>query len=80
MTRQDAEKVAGNLILFCAAQPGLVQEFNRLTGHHMGERRSPLTEAIDAATGYDADQEAFPDFVEFVCDCVLPALCVRKDG
>lgn len=76
MEKQDAEKVAENLILHCALSQGLVQEFNRLTGHHMGERRSPLSEAIDAATGYDADREAFPDFVEFVCDCVLPALCV----
>jgi hypothetical protein len=58
----------------CTRTPGLVSEFDRLTGCNLSGRGSPLELEIDRVTGrMDAD---FARFVEFVRDCVwdrLPA-------
>ena len=62
----------------CIANKELVHEWNRLTGHHLGERRNPIDKAIDDACGYDPDMEAMPDFVNFVYEyiwCILPDDC-----
>jgi hypothetical protein len=55
---------------FCARQEGLVREFDRLAGTHLStvNRRSPLSAAIDEATG--RDENAARKFVAFVWDCV----------
>lgn len=50
----------------CIANKEFVREFNRLTGHHLGEKRDGITKAIDEACQYDPDMEAMPDFVEFI--------------
>ena len=42
-------------VVMCAGNQDLVQEFNRLTGFYMGERRDALAQAIDKACGYDPD-------------------------
>ena len=58
----------------CAKTPGLVKEFDRLTGRHLSEigRKRPLDALIDEATGRDA--EAFEAFVAFVWDCLWTRL------
>ena len=61
-------------VVMCAGNQELVQEFNRLTGFHMGERRDALAQAIDEACGYDPDKEAFPAFIEFVDEFVWTPL------
>lgn len=57
-------------VALCAGNQELVQEFNRLTGLHMGEKRSGIDLAIDEACGHDPDKEAFPAFIEFVEECI----------
>ena len=42
-------------VVLCAWTQDLVQEFNRLTGFHLGERRDVLAQAIDKVCGYDPD-------------------------
>lgn len=71
----DLASIFQNMIEFCIGQDELIQEFNRLTNHHMGERRNAVVQAIDNACGYDPDVEAMPDFVRFVWDCVFLPLC-----
>lgn len=61
----------------CAGDQELVQQFNRLTGHHMGEPSSPFDAAIDAACNYDKDKDAFPDFIAFVHDCIWKPLITQ---
>lgn len=61
-------------VVMCAGNQDLVQQFNRLTGFHMGEDRDALAQAIDKACGYDPDKEAFPAFIEFVDECVWTPL------
>lgn len=43
--------------LYCAGNMELVKEFNRLSGCHLGERRTPIDIAIDGACGYDPDDK-----------------------
>lgn len=43
--------------LYCAGNMELVKGFNRLSGCHLGERRTPIDIAIDGACGYDPDRE-----------------------
>lgn len=59
----------------CITNKEFVNEFNRLTGNHIGERRSPIEQAIDNACGYDPDKDAMGDFCAFVHECVwIPLL------
>ncbi len=61
--------------LYCAGNTELVKEFNRLSGCHLGEHRTPIDIAIDSACGYDPDREAMPQFLDFVYHCIwLPLL------
>lgn len=50
----------------CIGNTELVEQFNRLTGHKLGAKRTPFEMAIDKACGYDPDKEAIKDFCEFV--------------
>lgn len=54
----------------CISTDGFVQEFNRLGGYHLGERRDGITVAIDKACWYDPDAEAMAAFVDFVYEYV----------
>lgn len=67
---QDFAKV----VTVALCQPELVSEFNRLTGHHLQQRRTPIETAIDGACGYDPDGEAMPDFIRFVFDYIYKPL------
>lgn len=59
----------------CAGNWELVSEFNRLSGFHLGETRTPIEVQIDTACGYDPDQEAIPHFLDFIYECIwLPLL------
>lgn len=51
--------------LYCAGNTELVKEFNRLSGCHLGEHRTPIDIAIDSACGYDPDREAMPQFFAY---------------
>jgi hypothetical protein len=55
-------------ILYCLQQPALVAEFDRLSGTHLSQPRSPLDAMIDEATGRDA--EALARFAAFVAVCI----------
>lgn len=62
-------------LMECASQPELVQQFNRLTGSNLGEKRSPIDIMVDNATGYEnivaaQQNEQCARFVEFVYNCV----------
>lgn len=63
----------------CITNKEFVNEFNRLTGNHIGERRSPIEKAIDNACGYDPDKLAMPAFCDFVFNFVwMPMVKKRK--
>lgn len=70
----EAETAFCNLVQFCAANDELVEQFNRLSGLHMGERRTPIQIAIDQACGYDPDAVALPKFAQFVFDYIWKPL------
>lgn len=57
-------------VLICAGNRELISQFNRLTGHHMGENRSNFVKMFDSVCGYDQDKEAFPEFFAFVYNCI----------
>lgn len=57
-------------VVECAGNMQLVKEFNRLSGHHMGEARDGITRAIDEACGHDPEKEAFPAFISFVYEYI----------
>lgn len=59
----------------CIANYELVKQFNRLTGLHLGENRSPIIRKIDESCGYDPDKETLPVFIKFVYTCVWLPLC-----
>lgn len=66
-------------VIVCVGNKELVSEFNRLTGFHLGERRTALEAQIDAACGYDPDREAIPHFMDFVYEYIwLPLLAKKK--
>jgi len=67
---QDFAKV----VVTALCQPELVSEFNRLTGHHLQQRRTPIEAAIDDACGYDPDGEAMPDFLQFIWNYIYKPL------
>jgi hypothetical protein len=56
--------------VFCIGQPGLVEQFDRLTGSHIAQmpKRSPLDAMVDKACGVEESQLAA--FTAFVLDCV----------
>lgn len=55
-------------VMYCAAQPEFVREFDRLSGTNLSRRGSQLELAIDATSGRtDSD---LGQFVEFVRDMV----------
>lgn len=59
----------------CIGTPELVKEWNRLTGHHLGERRDGIVSMIDKACGHEPDEAAIPDFIAFVYDYIwLPLI------
>lgn len=53
-------------VAYCLKNRELVSEFNRLTGLHLCEHRTPIVAAIDEACGYDSNVEAMDQFMEFV--------------
>lgn len=61
-------------VMTAAATPELVEQFDRLTGHHLSklDHRSGLDAMIDEATG--RDRAAILDFLDFVWDCVYTRL------
>lgn len=61
----------------CIANKALVSEFNRLSGCHLGEKRTPIQMVIDTACNYDQDMDAMPKFVDFVCEFVWKPLLLR---
>ena len=66
----------------CIAQPGLIAEFERLSGHRLPAassiRRAPIEHMIDDACGvHDAACWAF---LEFVWECVYTRLPHESDG
>lgn len=64
----------------CIGSPELVKEWNRLTGNHLGERRTPIDRMIDEVCGHDPDVEAIPAFVRFVYECIWVPLADSNGG
>jgi TRAP-type C4-dicarboxylate transport system substrate-binding protein len=59
----------------CINNKDFVEHFNRLMGHKLRVRSSPIVMEIDKACGYDPDMEAMPDFISFVFNYVwLPLI------
>ena len=66
-------------LMACAGNRELVSEFNRLSGFHLGETRTPIEVQIDTACGYDPDQEAILHFLDFIFEFIwLPLLAQEK--
>lgn len=66
-------------VIVCAGSQSLISEFNRLSGFHLGETRTPIEVQIDTACGYDPDQEAIPHFLDFIFEFIwLPLLAQEK--
>ena len=63
----------------CAGEASLVEQFDRLTGHHLSKLhlRTGLDQMIDEATG--RDQAAMVDFLNFVWDCIWTRFPQPKD-
>jgi hypothetical protein len=79
----DAEQSFFNLVSYCASQPELVAQFNRLTGCKLGQsaNRTAWERAIDDATG--APGESADDmraFVTFVYECFWLRLPQKDKG
>lgn len=70
----DVFKAFAETVVFCAGDKELVRQFNRLSGHHLGEIRAPIQMMIDNACGFDPDADAMPDFERFVWDCIFKPL------
>jgi hypothetical protein len=65
-------------VLYCAKQPELVREFDRLSGTSLGKPRSGLDAMIDEATGKQDDDMA--KFVAFVTWAVWAPMAARADA
>jgi hypothetical protein len=63
----------------CLDNKDFVKEWNRLTGNKLGEARTPLQAAIDTACGYDPDEKAMPEFIEFVHEYIWLPLLARYE-
>lgn len=65
--------------LLCVAEPALVEQFDRLTGHHLSSitERSGLDAMIDEATG--RDRIAMLDFLNFVWEVIWTRLPTESD-
>jgi hypothetical protein len=50
----------------CISNEDLIREWNRLTGHKLGVSRLPLIIGVDKVCGYDPNEKAMPDFINFV--------------
>ena len=60
-------------VTYAAGVPGLVSEFNRLTGSNLGRsaRRTGLDRLIDEQCGYSGETDAdMTAFTAFVYECV----------
>lgn len=57
----------------------VIKEFNRLSGHRLGQRRTAMETMVDKSCGYDPDKEAMPDFVAFVYEFIWKPLMQRRD-
>lgn len=44
--------------------------WNRLTGNSLAVNRSPIITAIDQACGYNPDEKAMPEFVDFIYEYI----------
>jgi len=64
-------------VVHCAGNREFVSEFNRLSGRQMGEPRTGIELAIDVACGRDPDREAFPEFIQFIRECVWKPLVLK---
>lgn len=62
----------------CVSNESLVKQFNRLTGHNLGAKRTPIQLAIDESCNYNPNEEAFPDFCQFVFNYVWFPLAGMK--
>ena len=67
-------------VLVCAAEPALVEQLDRLTGHHLSRitERSGLDTMIDEATGRDG--VAMLDFLNFVWEVVWTRLPPQRES
>ncbi len=59
----------------CISTSEFVREYNRLTGHHLGEHK-----AIDEVCGYNPDEAAMPAFIVFVYEYVWLPLTYKKQN
>ena len=72
--------------LTAISNPEFVAEYNRLTGRNIGQResRSAIERLVDAATGYNAQEDDLWAFAAFVYDVVWlrldPALRDPQDA
>lgn len=65
--------------LQCAKNDELVKQFNRLTGHSLKEKRTPIQKVIDDSCNYNSDKEASPDFSQFIFNYIwLPLVDIKK--
>jgi len=63
--------------LKCFDNKELVAEFNRLKGHKLGVKRTPFQKMFDDSCNYKPDEEAFPDFCNFVYDFIWTPLLMQ---
>ena len=63
---------------YCAADPVLVREFDRLWGFDLSRRGTPIDLAVDDATGRTKD--GCKEFILFVNECVYSRIVERAVG
>jgi hypothetical protein len=62
----------------CIENKVFVREWNRLTGNNLGVTRTPIEIAIDKACGYDPNEKAMPEFVDFIMEYIWLPVAVQE--
>ncbi len=65
---------------YCIGNREFVKQFNRLSGHHLGEPRTAIERMVDEACGRDPDMEAMPEFVNLVYEVIWKPLVMRDSA
>jgi hypothetical protein len=66
------------LCAMCLENNDFVREWNRLTGHKLGVTRTPIEIAIDKTCGYDPNEKAMPEFVDFIMEYIWLPVAMQE--
>ena len=80
MTAEELENDFINVCSLCLDDDDMVNEFCRLKGLRIPDKRSPIEIQIDNACGYDAGMDFMRQFTEFVREFIYIPLLEQQIG